>query len=197
MANDTGTVSRIFHPVCYPVADSSYSSLASEGIALYYTQLALNVIWSPLFFLRKQVRKLTPWRTQANHDFVQTELALFDCTLLTTATIWMTVRTPRLSYPHTCPDLDINPDGSASTDGREIKLVFIALLCLAFVCHILERWRSIFKPWQSTAKGGLGHSGTQEIVSILAGSCHVSSANMYSTTGERIDDRYNLQTAYL
>lgn len=31
------------------------SSLASEGIALYYAQLALNVLWTPLFFVKKQV----------------------------------------------------------------------------------------------------------------------------------------------
>ena len=27
----------------------------STGIALYYAQLAMNVLWTPLFFVRKQV----------------------------------------------------------------------------------------------------------------------------------------------
>ncbi|KIP10722.1 hypothetical protein PHLGIDRAFT_100874 [Phlebiopsis gigantea 11061_1 CR5-6] len=45
----------------------------STGIALYYGQLALNVIWSPLFFVKK-----TP------------SFALVDATLLTATTMWMT-----------------------------------------------------------------------------------------------------------
>ena len=48
---------------------------ASVGIALYYGQLALNCIWTPLFFVKKH-----------------TTLALLDSTLLTATTIWMTVR---------------------------------------------------------------------------------------------------------
>jgi len=46
---------------------------ASVGIALYYGQLALNCLWSPLFFVQKH-----------------TTLALLDSTLLTATTIWMT-----------------------------------------------------------------------------------------------------------
>ncbi|KAI0092005.1 TspO/MBR-related protein, partial [Irpex rosettiformis] len=57
--------------------DDSYltesESQVSSGIALHYAQLALNVLWTPLFFVRKQ-----------------TKLALVDCTLLTLTTAWMT-----------------------------------------------------------------------------------------------------------
>ncbi|KAI0702890.1 TspO/MBR-like protein [Cytidiella melzeri] len=56
-----------------PFQMTSELSLASVGIALYYTQLAMNVLWTPLFFVRKQ-----------------TKLALADCTLLTLTTMWMT-----------------------------------------------------------------------------------------------------------
>ncbi|KAI0347247.1 TspO/MBR-related protein [Trametopsis cervina] len=56
-----------------PFQMTSELSLASVGIALYYTQLGLNVLWTPLFFVRKQ-----------------TKLALVDSALLTTLTIWMT-----------------------------------------------------------------------------------------------------------
>ncbi|KAI0773451.1 TspO/MBR-related protein [Irpex lacteus] len=56
-----------------PLQTEHELSQVSTGIALYYAQLAMNVLWTPLFFVRKR-----------------TKLALVDCTLLTLTTMWMT-----------------------------------------------------------------------------------------------------------
>lgn len=53
--DDTGSVSYLRLLVQDSSAHRMRSSLASEGIALYYAQLALNLLWTPLFFVQKQV----------------------------------------------------------------------------------------------------------------------------------------------
>ena len=47
---------------------------ASKAIALYYVQLGLNLLWTPLFFVKKQVGSLhahvftTPTHTRFRHS---------------------------------------------------------------------------------------------------------------------------------
>jgi len=71
-----------------------FRNALSLGLILYYTQLGLNFVWSPLFFGQHQVCRL-PHCTFIRHWLtiihLQVGLALVDSVLLTATTCWMTV----------------------------------------------------------------------------------------------------------
>jgi benzodiazapine receptor len=63
------------------------------GLGLYYLQLGLNFIWTPLFFGRKQVFFCFPCAgcTVCSDYAIQLGLALVDSALLAGSTLYMTV----------------------------------------------------------------------------------------------------------
>ncbi|KAL0070698.1 hypothetical protein AAF712_001919 [Marasmius tenuissimus] len=82
---------------------STTRSALTLGLALYYAQLSMNFLWSPLFFNAKQVG-----------------LALIDCTLLAGTTFYMTVRAHWLKITNSTNPLNEQklldePTGSKTT----------------------------------------------------------------------------------
>jgi hypothetical protein len=113
----------------------------SFGLALYYGQLGLNVLWSPLFFGQKNVSLSLPIdRASRLTESVwpQIGLALIDCVLLTGATYCMTVSV--LVADKSSLISNITTERVRCTHARSDDMVPLTVLRVVDVRHLSE-WR--------------------------------------------------------